>query len=85
MRDRLVFLDLFDVDVIKTREFAEIRLVYHTQREQLADAWLGNPVFELGQPTVRDAKTLVALRVGNPAARLLDLSNSDVAPVAKAL
>ena len=85
MRDRLVFLDLFDVDVVKTRELAEIRVIDHAQGEKLTDAWLGNAVFELGQPAVRDAKTLVALRVGNPAARLLDLSNSDVAPVAKAL
>ena len=85
IRDRLVFLNLVDVDVVESGEVMEVRVVDHAQREELADAWFGDAVFELGQPTVRDAKALVAFDFGDSDARLLDLSNSDVAPVAKGL
>jgi hypothetical protein len=82
--DRLVFPDLLDIDVVKTCEVSEICVVDRAQREELADAWLGNAVFKLGQPTIRDAKPLIALGFSDSNARLLDLPNGDVAPVAKA-
>src|SRR5205085_11939249 len=55
------------------------------QREELADAWFGSAVFELGQPTIGNAKPLVAFGFGNSPARLLDLAHRDVASVAKEL
>ena len=79
--NRLIFLDLVDVDVVQAGEFAEVRVIDHAERKELADTWFGDAVLELGQPAIRNAKTLVPFYLSDSAARLLHLPHSDIAAV----
>jgi len=56
-------------------------VIDHAERKEFADTWFGDTVLELGQPAIRDAKTLVPFYLSDSPARLLDLPHGDIAAV----
>ena len=85
IRHWFVFVLLADIDVVETKEIEQVGAIDDAQAEELPNAGLGVAVFELGQPAVRDAESLITFDVGDAAACLFDLANCDVAAIAKRL
>src|SRR5829696_579092 len=50
--ERFILFLIFNIDVVKTKEIQEVGAVDHAQAEELADAWFGGAVFQLGEPAV---------------------------------
>lgn len=76
-------LSIVYIDVVKTKQIEKVGLINDAEAEELADAWFGNTVFQLRQPAIRNAESLVALNIGDSSTRLFDVSNSDVASISK--
>lgn len=51
-RNGFVFFLVVDVDVVESNEIEKVRVIDHAQAEELADAWFGDAILELGQPTI---------------------------------
>src|SRR5215211_1953579 len=83
IRNGFVFFLVVRINVVKTNKVQEAGVVDYAQAKQLADARLGSAVFQLGQPSVRDAKSFVSFGVRNSVTRLFDLADSDFASIAK--
>src|SRR4026207_1084809 len=81
----LVLLFVFDVDIVEANKIQKIRVVDHAQTEQLANAWLRHTVFQLGQPAIGNAESLVAFGFSNSPACLFDIANGDAAPITQRL
>ena len=81
--ERVVLLFLVNIDVVEANEIEEMDAIDHAKAEELADAWFGGAVLQLGQPAVGNAESPVALGVGNSPACALNFAARDVASVAK--
>jgi hypothetical protein len=83
IRDWFVFLFVVNIDVVQANQIEKVRVIDHAQAKQLIDTRFGGPVFQLGQPSIGDAKSLITLDVSNSAACLFDVANRDVPVVTK--